>query len=62
MFVHVGGAPIRANRKSAEWCIEAVDVCWKAKENNIRPAERETARIAYDQAAEIYREVLAETK
>ncbi|MFO0975911.1 MAG: CehA/McbA family metallohydrolase [Planctomycetaceae bacterium] len=62
VFVHVSGAPIRANRKSAEWCIEAVDVCWKAKENNIRPAEREAARKAYDQAAEIYRKVLAETK
>ena len=62
VFAHVANAPIRASRKSAEWCLEAVDVCWKAKENNIRPAEREAAKKAYDEATAIYRKVLAETK
>lgn len=62
VFAHVANAPIRASRKSAEWCLEAVDVCWKAKENNIRPAEREAAKKAYDEATAVYRKVLSEAK
>jgi hypothetical protein len=27
IFVVVGGQPIRASRKSAEWCLKAVDQC-----------------------------------
>jgi hypothetical protein len=37
VFVEVAGKPIRASRRSAEWCEEAVKVCWNAKQNNIRP-------------------------
>jgi hypothetical protein len=61
VFVHVGDKPIRANRRSAEWCLQAVDVCWEAKKERIRPEEREAAKLAYDQAADIYRKVLAES-
>ena len=57
VFVEVAGKPIRASRRSAEWCAEAVKVCWNAKQNNIRPDEREAAKVAYDQAAEIYRTI-----
>lgn len=39
---------------SAEWCQKAVKVCWEAKQNNIRPAEREAAKLAYEQAEAIY--------
>ncbi|MEC9091488.1 MAG: CehA/McbA family metallohydrolase, partial [Planctomycetota bacterium] len=48
VFVEVDQKPIRANRKSFEWCIKAVDVCWNAKVKNIRPHERLEARAAYD--------------
>ncbi len=61
VFVHVDGKPIRASRKSAEWCEEAVKVCWESKRNNIRETEREAAQKAYDQAAEIYRQIAKET-
>lgn len=57
VFVEIGGKPIRASRRSAAWCEEAVQVCWKSKESNIRPTEREAAKQAYDQAAEIYRQI-----
>ena len=31
VFVVVGGKPIRASRRSAQWCLDAVEVCWKPK-------------------------------
>jgi hypothetical protein len=58
VFVEVDNQPIRASRRSAQWCLDAVDVCWKAKVNNIRPAEREAAAKAYDVAREAYKKVL----
>lgn len=60
VFVQVGDKPIRANRRSAEWCQEAVKVCWNAKQNNIRPTEREAAKLAYDQAEAIYAKIKEE--
>ncbi|MFN9721526.1 MAG: CehA/McbA family metallohydrolase [Planctomycetota bacterium] len=61
VFVHVADQPIRASRRSAEWCEEAVRVCWESKRNNIRESEREAAKKAYDQAAEIYRQIARES-
>jgi len=61
VFVEVGGEPIRASRRSAQWCREAVDVCWRSKEPGIRPAERDAARAAYDAAREFYDRVIRES-
>ncbi len=60
VFVMVDGAPIRASRRSAKWCLEAVDVCWEQKKRRIRKEELEAAREAYDVAREAYRKILAE--
>jgi hypothetical protein len=60
VFVEVDNKPIRANKKSFEWCIKAVDVCWNAKVKNIRPHERLEARSAFDFAIEQYRKRMAE--
>lgn len=60
VFIHVADKPIRASRKSAQWCEEAVKVCWESKQNNIRESEREAAKQAYDQAAEIYHKIASE--
>jgi hypothetical protein len=60
VWVEVAGKPVRASRKSAEWCAEAVDVCWNAKEKMIRPNERVAAKAAYDQARAAYVQVLKE--
>ncbi|MDA1190165.1 MAG: CehA/McbA family metallohydrolase [Candidatus Poribacteria bacterium] len=62
VFVEVNDAPIRASRRSAEWCLEAVEVCWKSKSPRIREEERGAARQAYDVAAQAYREILAQTE
>jgi hypothetical protein len=62
VFVEVDGKPIRASRKSAEWCLKAVDVCWNAKVGNIREAERADAKKAYDVARDAYRKILGEAR
>ena len=61
VFVTVGGQPIRASRRSARWCLAAVDQCWTQKRPQIRESEREAARQAYDHAREVYRRLIAES-
>jgi hypothetical protein len=61
IFVEVDGQPIRASRKSAQWCLDAVDVCWKAKVRNIRGPERAAAMAAFDTARRAYRKILRES-
>lgn len=71
IWVEVAGKPVRASKKSADWCLKAVDVCWNAKIDQIRkkadqardPGGEKTAadaKAAYDQAREIYAKVLKE--
>lgn len=61
IFVLTEGKPIRASRKSAEWCLKAVDQCWSQKESKIRIAERGEAAQAYEFARQAYRQRLAES-
>jgi hypothetical protein len=60
VFVEVDKKPIRASRKSAEWCVKAVEVCWNAKVGRIREKEKELAKAAYDKATEIYKKIAGE--
>jgi len=60
IFVEVDGKPIRANRRSAQWCRDAVDVCWKQKSPRIREEEKQAARAAYEKAREVYRQIMAD--
>jgi hypothetical protein len=62
VFVIVDGKPIRASRRSADWCLKAIDQCWSQKVRNIRESERPEAKQAYDQAKAIYRKILAESQ
>lgn len=61
VFVSVDGKPIRASRRSAEWCLAAVNQCWTQKAPRIREAERAAARQAYDHARQVYRRLIAES-
>jgi hypothetical protein len=61
IFALVDGQPIRADRRSAEWCRRAVDVCWNSKQGNIRDREKEAARKAYDHARKVYEQRIAES-
>ncbi|HUE73018.1 MAG TPA: CehA/McbA family metallohydrolase [Pirellulaceae bacterium] len=60
IFVEVDGQPIRASKRSAQWCREAVDVCWKKKEPQIRKEEKEAAAKAYDVARAAYDKAIVE--
>lgn len=62
VFVEVDDKPIRANKRSAEWCLEAVDVCWKQKEPRTKESEKAAASAAYEQAREAYRKIAAESR
>ena len=61
VFVLVGDRPIRASRKSAEWCLKSVDQCWSQKSPRISPVERPAAQRAYDHARQQYRLILSES-
>lgn len=61
IFVEVDGKPIRASKKSAQWCLEAVDVCWNSKKGRIRASEQKAAKAAYETAKDIYRKILAQS-
>ena len=61
VFVLVDGKPIRASKKSADWCLKGVDQCWKMKVKAIRQKERAEAEKAYDEARTVYRAVAKES-
>ena len=61
IFVVVGERPIRASKRSAEWCFKGVDQCWSQKSPRISPAERPDAERAYDHARQRYRRILSES-
>src|SRR5207245_8205704 len=50
VFVLVDGKPIRASKRSAEWCLKAIDKCWENKAPHIRKEERPEAEKAYEEA------------
>jgi hypothetical protein len=62
VFVIVDGKPIRASRKSADWCLKSVDQCWSQKEPRYRESERAEASSAYEVARAAYRKILAESQ
>jgi hypothetical protein len=59
--VLVADKPIRASRRSIEWCLKGVDQCWSQKQRFIKPDELEDAKRAYAHAREVYRTRLAES-
>ena len=62
VFVVIGDKPIRASKRSLEWCLRCVDACWAQKQKTYAPAELDEARAAYDHAREAYRTRLAEAE
>ncbi len=62
IFALVGGRPVRASRRSAEWCLAAVDQCWTQKAPRTSVADLGEARKAYDRAREVYRKLIQESE
>ena len=61
IFVTVAGRPIRPSRRSAAWCLDAVEQCWSQKGPRIRARERDAAIRAYDHARQRYRIIADES-
>ncbi len=60
VWVTVGQKPVRASRRSAEWCLQGTETCWKQKEKFINAREMEDARKAYAHARATYARILTE--
>jgi hypothetical protein len=58
--VLIGDKPIRASRKSALWCVAAIQQLWRARSDKIAPHEREEARRTFWSAIDRYRQIAAE--
>ena len=54
VFVKINNQAI-AEKQSAEWCLAALEQCWKMKAPNIRAEERNAAAEAYGKARKVYR-------
>lgn len=59
-FVHVNHKPIRASRKSAEWCRACVDKVWEVKSPFMRENERSEAAAAFEHARKTYEKLASE--
>lgn len=57
VFVLFNGKPIKV-LKSAIWCRQAVDQCWKMKQVNIRKEEESVAKEAYEKARIVYDKII----
>lgn len=60
VFVVVDEKPIRASRRSAEWCLKGVERCWSQKDRFIKGPEKDEAKRAYAQAKETYQRLVNE--
>jgi hypothetical protein len=60
IFVLVGGKPIRASTKSAQWCLDGVEKCWTEKQRFIKADEMADAKAAYEHARVVYRQLISE--
>ena len=62
IFIVVNNRPVRASRKSAQWCLQAVDQCWSQKSRRFNATVREAAQAAYEHARLRYRQILSESE
>ncbi len=60
VFIQVGGKPIRASRRSAQWCRASVDKLWEVKTPFMRESERGAAAEAYDHARKTYDTIIGD--
>jgi hypothetical protein len=60
IFVLVDGKPVRASRRSAEWCLQGVKKCQSQKKRFIKADEKDDFVAAYEHARVTYQKLLAE--
>jgi hypothetical protein len=61
VFVGVGGRPVRASKRSAQWCRDCVDKVWEVKAPFMRESERPSAADAFDHARVAYDAIVDES-
>ncbi len=61
VFVEIAGKPIRASKKSVQWCLDGVRKCKQEKRKFIAVGELEDFEKAYAHALETYQRILEET-
>jgi len=61
VVVELERKPVRASRRSAEWCRRALDVLWQQKQTRIRASELKEASAAYDHARSAYERIAQES-
>jgi hypothetical protein len=57
--VIVAGEPIRASRRSAQWCVDCIEQLWRVR-GKTSPAERDEAHKTFQEAIKVYRRIAAE--
>jgi hypothetical protein len=62
VWVLVAGKPVRASRRSADWCLKGVDQCWSQKERFIKRDELEQAKADYEHARRTYMRLISESE
>jgi hypothetical protein len=62
VFVQVEGRPIRASKRSAQWCRACVDKIWEVKSPFMRESERPAAAEAFDHARKVYDDIANESE
>ena len=61
IWVMVGDQPVRASKRSADWCVKSLEQCWTQKERTYAEAEKPQAREDYEHARQVYHKLLAES-
>ena len=61
IFVVVDGQPIRASRRSAEWCLASLEQCWSQKNRFYDEDEMQDAIDAFEHARQTYRRIISES-
>lgn len=59
IFALVRGKPVLASRRSAQWCLDAVNQCWTQKAPRMSVGDLGEAKAAYDHARDVYRRLIA---
>lgn len=60
VWVGVANKPVRASKRSIQWCLDSVDQCWKNKERFLKGEEHAQGVAAYNHARQVYRQRLTE--
>jgi len=61
VFVVLDGKPIRASKRSAEWCLAGVKKCRDQKRRFMGDDEIDDFNETYDHAEKVYRQIIAES-